>query len=99
MNGGYQRGTFAPHLVCRFIGAKAHENSLAQEPLRGPTQIDDFGNELRLDPMHARKLKRRAESWRRLRMCGQHREPAPPFGDVEPEQEAGSGDHGRDGES
>jgi len=32
-------------------------------------------------------------------MCGQHREPAPPFGDVEPEQEAGSGDHGRDGES
>jgi hypothetical protein len=56
-----------PELFCRFVGSKSRQNRVTQQPVAGPTQIGDFGDELRLDPMRACKDNRPSEA---VMCCG-----------------------------
>jgi hypothetical protein len=49
---------FFSHLACRLVRPKLDEDSVAQQSVAGPDQINDFGNELRLDPVNARQYER-----------------------------------------
>jgi hypothetical protein len=59
-------------LIRGLVIAQAHVDRVAQEIVGRPSQIGDLGDQLWLDPMNARKNKRRAETslaWRQ-RPCG-----------------------------
>ena len=76
---------FPPNLRCGLVGSEPDINRVSQEPVAGPGQISDFGDELRLNPMHAGKNERRSEAglaWRRRaeRRCSLA--PRGPGGDV-----------------
>ena len=58
----YPLGRFPSNLSRRLVESEVEVNRLPQEPVFGPSQISDLGNELRLDPMHSRKNERRSEA-------------------------------------
>ena len=71
--GGQRSYSFSPHLNGRLVVAQSDVNRVTQEAIGGPGQIGDLANQLRLDPMHARKNKRRAEGCLSRRRHAQRR--------------------------
>lgn len=46
---------FPPHLIDRFVLAQSDVNGVPQSVVGGPGQVRDPGDELWLDPRHARE--------------------------------------------
>jgi hypothetical protein len=60
---GIDRGRLsgAPHVARGFMLPLAFIDDVAQQPVGGPGQVSDLGDQLRPHPMHARKHELRAE--------------------------------------
>jgi hypothetical protein len=53
---------FPPHLINRLVPSEPDMDRLPQEPVPGPRQKGDLGDQSRLNPMNSRNLKRRSEA-------------------------------------
>ena len=51
-----------PNLRCGLVRSKPNENRLSQETVVGPSQIGNFSDKLRFDPVHLGKNKGRPEA-------------------------------------
>jgi hypothetical protein len=73
---GFSRATIlalASHLIGWLVLPQPDVNRVPQEVVSRPGQIGDLSDELRLNPMHARKNERGAKAGLRRRQDGQRR--------------------------